>query len=77
MAADIEESISSNLDEATKCWSDNWSVSSTHNHDSRGFQRLKQVLTDVEKQEDVNITFENIRKRVSVSRIVRPVDQMV
>ena len=47
-----EENISPDPDEATKFCSDIWSVPSTHNHDARWFEKVKQELPDVEKQED-------------------------
>ena len=46
-----EENESPDPGEATKFWSDIWNVPSTHNQDARWLQRVKQELTDVEKQE--------------------------
>ena len=62
---DKEENISPDPDEATKFWSDIWSVPSTHNHDARWLQRVKQELVDVEKQKDIMTTVESIWKYVS------------
>ena len=62
---DKEENISPDPDETTKFWSDIWSVPSTHNHDARWLQRVKQELADVEKQKDIMITVESIWKYVS------------
>ena len=59
---DKEENISPGPEEATKFWSDIWSVPATHNYDARWLQRVKQELAVVEKQEDIKVTVENIRK---------------
>ena len=60
-----EDNISPDADEATKFWRNIWSVPSSHNHDARWLQKIKQELADVEKQEDIKITVESIQKRVS------------
>ena len=59
---DKEKNISPDPDKATKFSSDIWSVLSTHNHDARRLQRVKQKLPDVEKQEAIKITVESIWK---------------
>ena len=59
---DKEENISPDPSEATKFWSDIWSVPSTHNHDARWLQKVKQELADVK---GIMITVESIRKCVS------------
>ena len=68
--------ISPDPDKATKFWNDIWSVSRAHNQDARWLWRVRQKLTNVEKQGNIEITVESIQKRVSGMSNWKAQDQM-
>ena len=51
--------------QAITFWNDIWSLPSTQNQNARWLQRVSQVFADIEKQWDIKIMVESVRKCVS------------